>query len=74
MSTRSLDCGANSVGRFRTALIENGQFGLGSSGFAISLSADYKEVELTEPTGPLRAYVATQEDVECKTSRKITPG
>jgi hypothetical protein len=73
MSTRSLDCGAYRVGRFRTALIETAQCGLGSSALAISLSADYKEVELTEPTGPLRAYVATQEDVKCKTSRKITP-
>jgi hypothetical protein len=38
----------------------------------ILLSADYKEVALSAPTGTLRANVARQEDVECNTSRKIS--
>jgi uncharacterized damage-inducible protein DinB len=37
---------------------ENGQFGTESNGFAISLSADYKEVAPMAPTGTLRAGVA----------------
>jgi uncharacterized damage-inducible protein DinB len=38
--------------------IENGQCGIESRGFAILLSADYKEVALSAPTGTLHAGVA----------------
>jgi hypothetical protein len=64
---------AYSVARSRTVVSENEQCGLDSSALAILLSADYKEVALSAPTGTSRARVATLEDVECKTSRKITP-
>ena len=63
----SSDRGTYSVARSRTVVIENGQYGLDSSVLAILLSADYKYVAINAPTGTLRAYVATQEDVKCKT-------
>ena len=58
MSTASLGWGAHSVARSRTVVSENEQCGLDSSALAIWLSADYKEVALSAPTGASRACVA----------------